>query len=175
MKKPLFILILLAFAACTEISFQEPQPKDKKSLTTVPPSLRGSYLLKDENGSVKDTLTVTARGYVVGHNRTEEASLSDSLILKYYKGYYFLNMNEKPEWFLRVLKQEKNGDLIYMDMDHDSQNFNPFIARLSKEIRVDSLEVKGEKLYQIDPSPKQLISLIKKGFFKKTVLQKMKP
>jgi hypothetical protein len=43
---------------------------------------------------------------------------------------------------------------------------------MSKEVPLDSSEVNGEKLYQIDPTPKQLIRLIKKGYFKKTILMK---
>jgi hypothetical protein len=174
MKIHLLLLMLLALISCKEISFREPQPKGKSQLEEVPKSIRGSYLMVDDEGKAKDTLTVTSHGYLTGHNPKEEALLSDSMVLKHFKGYYFLSMNEHPEWLIRVLKKDKNGDLLYMAMDQDEKNFNSFLKRLSTAINIDSLEVRGEKLYQIDPTPKELMGLIKKGFFRTTVLKKVK-
>jgi hypothetical protein len=50
--------------------------------------------------------------------------------------------------------------------------FNDMLQHLSKEIKVDSVNLKNETLYQIDPSPKKLISLLKNGYFKKTAILK---
>jgi hypothetical protein len=83
-------------------------------------------------------------------------------------------MNEHPEWVLRVLKKETSGDLVYMAMEEDDKKFNSFLKRLSNEVAVDSTVLNGEKLYQIDPTPKKLVSLIKGGYFKKTVFKKIK-
>jgi hypothetical protein len=93
-------------------------------------------------------------------------------VLKKFKGYYFISVNENPEWLLRVVEQEKNGDLVYMTMDEEGTSFKDFLTKVSQEIRVDSVEVNGEKLYQIDPSPKQLTKLIEKGYFRKTLRMK---
>ncbi len=173
MKTLRLVLIFCWCLSCKEISFKEPQPKGKKTLEQIPGSLQGNYLLRDDNGYMKDTLEVSAEGYRTGSMSSDEALLSDSLILKYYKGFYFLSMHKKPEWYVRVIKQEKNGDLLYMEMDHEDNNFSDFIQRLSREIKVDSISLKDKKLYQIDPSPKHLISLINKGFFKQTLLRKL--
>src|SRR5690606_800375 len=101
--------------------------------------------------------------------------LGDSLVLKKYKGYYFFNDNEDPEWLLRVVKLESNGDISYFFMDPGEKTFNEYLLELTREIKIDSSEVNGEKLYQIDPSPKQLLSLIRDGFFRKSLtLKKLK-
>lgn len=134
----------------------------------MPKNLRGKYLIAEENGTNKDTLVITRLGYYIRNDSTK-GSLGDSLVLKKYKGYYFFNDNENPEWLLRVVKQEANGDLSYMYMDSEEKSFNDFVYSLNKEIQIDSFEVKGKKLYQIDPTPKQLLELIKKGYFKKTI------
>lgn len=174
MNRLFIAFLVLTFSACKEISFKEPQPKGKKVLSEIPKELLGSYLLLEENSSSKDTLLVTKKGYFVKSDSTK-GELGDSLVLKKYKGYYFFNDNENPEWVLRVIKKESNGDLSYLLMDPGQQSFNEFLLKLNEEIEIDSTEVNDEKLYQIDPSPKELISLIEKGYFKKKMtLKKLK-
>jgi len=168
------LAIILAFTlafSCKEISFKEPQPKGKKVLREVPKQLIGTYLLIDDKEGAADTLFVSVNGYLVASDKKQNL-LGDSLILKKFKGYYFVNINEKPEWLLRVLKQEENGDLIYMSMEEDEEGFNKLLKRISQEVQLDSMEVNGEKLYQIDPTPKQLVKLIETGHFKKTIRMK---
>jgi hypothetical protein len=172
MHRLLAAILILSLFACKEISFKEPQPKGKKSLTKIPRELLGSYLvIEEKEGDGKDTLVVTERGYYVPGDSSKGA-LGDSLVLKKYKGYYFFNENENPEWLLRVVKREPNGDLSYMLMEPAEKSFNEFLLTLHKEIEIDSFEVNNEKLYQIDPSPKTLISLIEQGYFKKTITLK---
>ncbi len=93
-------------------------------------------------------------------------------MLKKYQGYYFFNDNENPEWLLRVIIKEANGDLSCLSMDPGEKSFNEFLYALTKEIEIDSFEVDKEMLYQIDPTPKQLIGLIKKGYFKESIILK---
>jgi hypothetical protein len=169
MNKLCFALIIICVVSCKEISFKESQPKGKRILSEMPQKLRGKYLLVEENGNNKDTLVITKQGYYVTGDSTTKGDLGDSLILKKYKGYYFFNDNENPEWLLRVVKQEANGDLSYMFMDSGEKSFDEYLHDLNKEIQIDSFEVKGEKLYQIDPTPRQLLNLIKKGYFKNTM------
>jgi hypothetical protein len=175
MRANLLLLVFLAALACKEISYREPQPKGRKALTKVPGKLQGRYVLPPENNSsTPDTVIVTETGYVVTGD-PKKYFLSDSLILKYYKGYYFLNLDNKPEWLLRVLKPEKNGDLTCLSMEADEKKFNDFVSSLSGIITVDSSEVNGEKLYQIDPTPKEMMRLVNEGYFNyKVVMKKVK-
>jgi hypothetical protein len=59
-----------------------------------------------------------------------------------------------------------------MLMDLGAMTFDEFLLTLNKEIKIDSIDADGEKLYQIDPAAKELISLIEKGYFKKTITLK---
>lgn len=169
MNKLLIACLFAGIVSCKEISYHEAQPEGKASLATVPTQLQGMYLLSDEKGTSKDTLVISANGYRVVTDRKENL-LGDSLVLKAYKGYYFLSINENPEWLLRIVKRDANGDLLYYSMDVDEKNFNATLRNLTKEVRVDSLIVNGEQLYQIRPSAKQLMKLIKKGYFKRTLV-----
>jgi hypothetical protein len=186
MTKVSITLAFLLLVACKEISFQNPQPEGKKALTSVPRNLQGKYLTITDQGELsKDTVIITADGYRFGyfdpaeraakrHDEYEEGVLGDSLVLKSYKGYYFFNLNQKPEWLLRVLKQDKNGDLWYMAMEEKNVDFNDYLQKLSLEIRIDSLTTEKETLYQIKPTPNELIALINKGYFTKSRLIKVK-
>ena len=174
MSRIFITILLVAFTSCKEVSYKEPQPKGKPVLKEIPRELRGKYLLLEENGTNKDTLIVSANGYYIRADSTK-GTLGDSLVLKKYKGYYFFNDNENPEWLLRVIKKESNGDLSYLYMDSGEQSFNDFLFELTKEIKIDSSEVGNKTLYQIDPTPKELLSLIKKGYFRKSItLKKLK-
>jgi hypothetical protein len=184
MNKLTFLPVIIFLVSCKEISFHNPQPEGKKALASVPLTLQGKYLTMTETGQVsKDTVIITSNGYRFGYfdiadrsaenDEYERGVLGDSLILKYHKGFYFLNINEKPEWLLRVLKQEKNGDLIYMGMEDKRLEFKDYLKKLSHEIKLDSIRLKDETLYQIDPTPNQLIHLINKGFFSETRLKKI--
>jgi hypothetical protein len=173
MHKISVLLLIAVFISCKEISYKEPQPRGIRALSEIPRDLTGEYYILDDDGNA-DTLVVTRSGYLIRSDSTE-GSLGDSLVLKKYKGYYFFNDNENPEWLLRIIKKEPNGDLSYMYMDTGEKSFQELLIDLNKEIKIDSSEMNGEKLYQIDPSPRELLSIIRKGFFKKTLtLKKIK-
>ncbi len=186
MNKAVFVFFILScLVACKEISFREPQPKGRRTIMKVPKNLQGKYLTVMENGDLsKDTVILLSNGYRFGYfdevpssnhrEGYESGTLSDSLVLKYYRGYYFLNLYENPEWLLRVIKQEKNGDLIYLAMEQEAVDFNDYIKKLSNEIRIDSIVSENETLYHIDPAPVQFIELIEKGYFSRTVLKKIR-
>jgi hypothetical protein len=165
-------IIALIAASCKEVSFREPQPKGIKAINQVPARLQGSYAIKDDKGAVADTLVVTRKGFYARSQPKDFRTLGDSLVMKSYHGYYFVNKDEHPEWVLRVVRQESNGDLAYMSMEY-GDDFHGFLRRLSQEIPIDSTIHDAEKRYQIDPSPKKLVELIDKGYFTKVVLKKI--
>lgn len=161
-----FVLLagVIAFA-CTEISYKEPQPKGEKSLLEVPSRLHGQYVWQG------DTITFFAQGFRAKEKDKKEDMLllSDSIVLRKYKSYYFVSYRSGQEWLLRILKPQKNGDLIYMEMENvpeEEAQRKPFIENLSAETPVIQTTVDSVTHYIIDPSPKKLYSLILKGFFK---------
>lgn len=183
-RVPFVLLMAVLIYSCKEITFREPQPKSRRILSSVPEKLQGRYLTFQENGELsQDTVVITATGYRFGYFDDIRGSgyepdfdsgvLGDSMVLKYYKGYYFLSLNEDPEWVLRVIKQQKNGDLVYMAMEQKNVDFDDYVSKLSSEIAIDSIKVENESLYYIDPSPSQLVDLIEKGYFSQAILKKV--
>lgn len=183
-KKVFLLLAVVLLISCKEVSFREPQPRGRRSLSAVPSKLQGRYLPYQDTGELsKDTIIITAQGYrfayyddVPPENHRahyEEGVLSDSLVLKSYRGYYFLNLFQKPHWSLRIIRQERNGDLTYLTPEQDGVDFNDYIANLASEIPIDSIKGKNEMIYYVDPSPSKLLDLVDKGFFTKTPLKKI--
>ncbi len=157
------IIVVSLAVACKEVSFRDPQPKGFRSLPQVPTRMQGNYLFKDKDGQV-DTVVITNNTfYAKSAPNNDRYVLNDTLIMKTYKGYYFFSKRSGTVWYLRVVKQEKNGDLKYLAMN--DEHFNDFLVKLSREIRIDSADLGDGMVYQIDPTPKQLIDLIEKGYF----------
>lgn len=180
----LLFFILICLSACKEISFETPQPKDKRALKSVPKDLQGKYLVIEEEGKPgKDTIVITSNGYHFGYFNPEDrqkkaqydqGTLSDSLVLKSYKNYYFLSLNDHPEWLLRILQPQKNGDLLYMTFDDKSNDFNAYLKKLSQQIKIDSVLTESETLYRIDPTADQLVELIRSNLVSQTRLARVR-
>lgn len=167
-----FSLFFLGLIGCQEITYREPQPKGVNTLAEIPEALRGRYLLPEDNRAVRDTLVVEAHTYYALSDKGDKRVLGDSLLLRYYKGYYFISLNNNPEWLVRAMRLEPNGDIAYFMLGAEEKEFPVFIKNFGREIKVDSSVVNGKRLYQIDPSPAQLVGLLKKGQFRQVAILK---
>src|SRR5688572_4481650 len=163
MNKSAIFLLAIVFTACTEISYKEPQPKGISSLPSVPEKMWGKYIMDG------DTVIFFDKGFRAIDKKEDVLYLSDSIVLKKYKGYYFVSYRESYEWLLRILKPQTNGDLLMFEMDNvpeDATQRKVFVEALSKETPVIETTVDSVTHYVIDPSPKKLHELIEKGYFK---------
>lgn len=151
-------------------------------MAAVPKKLHGRYQLTENGKVIDDIIVVFNNGYRFepkdSSEKVEEFLLGDSIVLKYYKGYYFVNNRATYNWHLRIVERTKNGDLRYYEMDtvpEDEESRTAYLNRLQAEVPVIKTEIDGSPQYLIDPSPKKLVELIEKGFFKeKTLLVKKK-
>lgn len=172
MNKLIQFLLVISVLACTEITYNEPQPKGIKSLAKVPVNLQGTYLWKE------DTITFFERGFRAKDKKEDVLFLSDSIVIKNYKNHYFISYRESGDWLLRILKPLKNGDLTYLEMENvpeEEPKRKLFLDKLSKETPVIKNTVDSVTHYLIDPSPKKLLTLIKRGYFQeKGTLVKIK-
>ncbi|NJN42039.1 MAG: hypothetical protein HC811_07280 [Flammeovirgaceae bacterium] len=169
------------FYSCKEVSYPIPQPSGIKVASQIPKNLRGQYLHIDSGVvQTEDTLVIENQGYHFLSNKSKEeedwldrALLGDSLVLKTHKGYYFFNFQVEDQWTLRVVKQNKDGSIQVLSIQLDG-NEEEVIEKLSKQLPVSRVEVKGDTFYQINPTPSQLINLIDQGFFTGEVFKKIK-
>ena len=172
------VSIALILSSCKEVSFPVAQPKGVKALAELPPSLRGIYVVGDPDGEKKDTLIIEAWGYHFKDAQEKDflgkGVISDSMIVKYYKEYYFINFRSGDQWALRIVQPQRSGALNFMAINLNDNEVaeEQLIAKLSKKLDVKKIEHEDGTFYQIDPSPNQLMSLIKDGFFSTISLEK---
>jgi hypothetical protein len=177
--------LLIAFWAsllysCKEVTYTEPQPAGIPALKEIPPGLRGTFLTRDKaTGELGDTLIIEAWGYKLKDHNDEhwlgKGVLSDSLVLKVYKDYYFANFKEGNQWVLRLIKQKSPGifELMYIDLSDEGKK-KQVLSKLSKKLKVTEIRRSDDIFYQIKPTPDQLMTLIKEGYFSSVELRERK-
>jgi len=174
----LFFWSLLLYS-CKEVSFREPQPVGVSTLKEVPASLRGYYLGIDDGGSDTDTLIIESWGYHIKDAKENDwlgrGVISDSLVIKFYENYCFVNFRSGDQWVLRVIRQKTSGDIQFLSINvSDDKKRKETLRKLSKKLSIKEIQRKDDTFYQIAPTKDQLIQLLKDGFFTGGDLSKVK-
>lgn len=161
----------LMFASCKEVSFREPQPAGVQPLKEVPAALIGKYTPSTGTPEdQKDTLIIESWGYHFKDSQDKDwlgrGVISDSLVVKFYQDYYFVNFRSGDQWVLRLVKQNPAGDVQFLSIDlHAEEKSKDKLKRLSRKIKFTEIKRGDDTFYQINPTPAQLMTLINEGFF----------
>ena len=180
MRKLVFFSVLaLLLYSCKEVSFPEPQPAGVTALAQVPKSLQGRYIGIDDKGADTDTLIIESTGYHFRDAKDNDwlgkGQLCDSLVIKFYQNYYFVNFRSGDQWVLRLLKQKPSGSIEFMSIPvSDDAKRKEILKKLSKKFEVKELKRKDDTFYGIKPTKEQLMELIKEGFFVGSELSRVK-
>ncbi|MEP2669866.1 MAG: hypothetical protein ABJH04_12760 [Cyclobacteriaceae bacterium] len=181
MRAALPILFWAALlVSCKEVSFKTPQPAGIKPLTEIPAALRGHYLSYDEiSGEESDTLIIESWGYHFKDNKDNDwlgsGHLSDSLVVKFYKNYYFVNFKSGDQWVLRLIRQKSYGGIEFLSLDiQDDAKRKEILKKIGKEMAIKEIHRGDDTFYQIAPTPHQLMRLINRGYFTGSELSKIK-
>lgn len=176
----LFFFWATLLYSCKEVSFREPQPVGVNVLNELPVGLQGRYTTPDEGGDEKsDTLIVESWGYHFRDKNDKDwlgrGVLSDSLVVKYYENYYFVNFKSGNQWVLRLVKQKPDGSIEFLSINiQDDAKRKEMLRKLSKKFKVIEIQKKDDTFYQITPTATQLLQLIKEGYFTGSTLNKVK-
>lgn len=177
----LVLSVIWAFLliSCKEVTFKEPQPAGVPSLEKLPPVLVGEYLPADESDGKVDTLIIEPWGYHFKDANNKDflgrGVISDSLVVKFYQEYYFVNFKIENQWILRLVKRRSDGSLEFLAIDmQNEKGSKDKVKRLTKRMKVTEIKVEDNTYYQITPTPEQLMALIKDGFFSGTIIKKKK-
>lgn len=176
----LFLLLGLFLSSCKEVSFKEPQPAGIAALNTIPEKLHGWYQAGDKvDKKDTDTLIVESWGYHFKDKDDKDwlgqGTISDSLVIKFYQDYYFVNFRSGNQWVLRLIKQKPSGaiDFLTIDIGDDAKRAE-MLKKMSKKFKVTEVKKESDTFYQINPSKDQLMQLIKEGYFTGVELSKIK-
>ena len=169
----------LLLNSCKEVSFHEPQPVGIPALKEVPKTLQGRYLGINDQGNETDTLIVESWGYHFKDAKDNDwlgrGVISDSLVVKLYENYCFVNFRSGDQWVLRVIKQKSSGSIAFMSINiADDAKRKEILKKLSKKFTVKEVQRKDDTFYQINPTKDQLMQLIKEGYFTGDELAKVK-
>ena len=178
-----FVLIFalaLLLASCKEVSFPVAQPAGVPALKDVPANLRGTFQIFDhKTGDFSDTLIIESWGYHMRDEKEKDwlgrGTLSDTLVLKVYKDYYFVNFKFNDQWVVRLIKQHPDGSFEFLSIDlQDDGKGREKLKKIGKKLKVTEIKKKDDTYYQIKPTPAQLMTLIKEGYFTGAKLTKIK-
>lgn len=166
----LSLIWILLLWSCKEVTYPVPQPAGIATLPKVPEQLHGKYFAIDSSGEKSDTLIIESWGYHFQDTSDKDwlgrGVLSDSLVIKSYMDYYFVNFKSGNQWLLRVLKQKPSGAITFMSIDlQDDAQIKSVIKKISKRLKVKEIKGESDSFYQINPTPNQLMGLIKDGYF----------
>jgi hypothetical protein len=179
-------IFLLAFVwsallySCKEVTFKEPQPAGIPALKEVPSHLQGTYQTYEQpSGDFSETLIVESWGYHMKDKDEKDwlsrGTLSDSLVVKAYENYYFVNFRTGDQWVLRLVKQDPNGAIHFLAIDiQDDAKRKEMLKKISRKLKISEFKRKDDTFYQINPTPALLMTLIKDGFFTGPKLNKIK-
>jgi len=177
------ILLIACWAlllySCKEVSFREPQPAGVAALKEVPVVLQGQFKGIDDKGEDTDTLVIESWGYHFRDAKEKDwlgkGVISDSLVLKVYKNYYFVNFRTGDQWILRLIHQKSDGSIEFMSIPvEDDAKRKDILKKLSKKLTVKEIQRKDDTFYQINPTRDQLMQLINEGFFVGNELRKIR-
>lgn len=175
-----FLFWSLLLYSCKEVSFPQAQPTGVTALNEVPVELRGVYQARDKKtGELGDTLIIEGWGYRAKDKDQKDwltsGALSDTLVLKKYENYYFVNFRTNNQWVLRVIQREANGNLLFMSIDiGEEKKEKEVIKKLRKKYGVKESKYKSDTFYQINPTKEELVALIKEGYFSGVRLVKVR-
>ena len=114
-----FSILLIALVAlttgCSEVTFQESVPLNRKSLNAFPKAWHGVWT--DTEG---DLYTISGSGFESSDSETEPVLLSPSVLLKRFQGYLVLNQQQdNGRWEVLLAKRKKDRILLFQ---FDSSN-----------------------------------------------------
>ncbi len=151
------ILLLLLLSSCVEVGFKHPQPSKGKSLSEVPKEIIDFYSdIKSDStsGNIKDL-----------YNADDfDKSLSETTILKKWKGKYFLNEKEDSLWHIIMIVPVANNKFDTYRLDGDDEQTQKKLNRITEVEEIRSEDGELEHLI-LDPTNREFNKIVKSGAF----------
>ena len=167
MRVTLFI-VFLSFTAisCIDLGFDNPQPLNEPNLDSFPTELTGVFANKE------DTLIISESMIISGNDSTK-IEISDEMILRYYQGWYFLNLTESGKDYWTVICARRKGNKLILQIPEIEEEDKEAIAE-KWEVRDHHNSLGNLEAYIIAPDKNEWKKLLKSKFFSKATFKKLK-
>ncbi len=110
-----------------------------------------------------------------GHDWLGRGVIGDSLVIKYYANYYFVNFRSGNHWVLRLVKQKPSGAIELLSINlEDELTRKQILKKLGGQFKIKEVKKDEHTFYQINPSRDQLIQLLHEGYFTGSELSRVK-
>lgn len=161
----IFLLVFFLATSCIEVKFETSQPAGIAALENFPESLLGEYINEDGDTLIIENKIVSLLNRKSKCDRLfEQDSLCESIILKKWEAYYFLNLKENNLWTTALMEHLNDNQLLVSLIDAESDTVLHKINDVTQLDTINSDE--GEPIYFIvNPVHAELKELVKKGAF----------
>ncbi len=158
-----FIIALLFLSSCVEVEFKQPMPPNKGTVLKKLPEEIISYFMsldKDSTGNSKLDISEFSTDF------EWHEPLPEDIILKEWKGSYFLNQKEGKHWQLLMVKDGSNKSFNVYHLDGSNSATLDKLKSITKveEVLSDDGDL---ELIILDPSLKEFKKILKSGAFEK--------
>lgn len=155
-------IILLLMSSCVEVGFKHPQPSKGKTLTKIPQKMVEFYTGNRQDSISENSNYLKFEDYI--NDKTFENSLSETTILKKWKGKYFLNQKEDDLWRIIMIVPVSNNNYETYQLDGSNKQTVKLLKDITAVKEIFSEDGKL-KLLILDPSRKEFNKIIKSGAF----------
>jgi len=161
-----FIITALILSSCVEVEFKQPMPPNKGTILDKLPEEISSYFMsidKDSTGNSKLDISEFNSDF------DWHDPLPEDIILKKWKGSYYLNQKEGERWQLLMVKDGLNQSFDVYHLDGSNSATVDKLKSITKveEILSDNGDLEGIIL---DPSFKEFKRILNSGAFEKVDL-----
>ena len=159
----LFLAIILS--SCIDLGFENPQPEGLSNVDGLPAELSGSYINKD------DTL-VFSSGFIISGGDSVSLIPSETLVIRKYNGYYFINMTDEKKGYWTVTCAKINKDrltLMIPELQEDDKE------QLEKKWPVKEKYNEYDELmaYIISPTKNEWKKLLRSKYYAKNTFKRI--
>ena len=161
-----FLVVFLSFTSCVEVEFKRPMPPNKGTeMKKLPEDIITYFksLDKDSTGNSKLDISEFSSDF------DWHEPLLEDIILKKWKGSYFLNQKEGERWQLLMVKDGPNKSFNVYHLDGSN---NATVDKLKSITKVEEVLSNDGDLERIilDPSLKESKKILNSGAFEKVDL-----
>jgi hypothetical protein len=158
--------MLFLLSSCVNVYFENPQPAGQPNLTEFPKKLVGLYTDAEKGDTV---VIISSDGFSMNMNDNDvKIPLSNKTILRKYKSWYFLNLQQESDslWTVYIVKPGKKKTLELYDFSNEEADMAKLNAITPVKKKIKS-ETETPSTY-INPGIEEMDKILESGLLKPT-------